>query len=214
MCLINETGCVAHGVRRKSPPEIIPPCVIQMWRKSPPPPTHTQACVRVHAHTHMCVCMRARVCVRVCVCLHFYILLFLFYIILYYIYAMATPIYTIKAAILYRVADKSEKTEKKQGFSKSHTHTRGHVHAHACVPVCVYVRVYGWERGDFLRISITEGGFSPEGLSSGGIFSYTRCTRPYLPSTANRTMAQMLSSLTRILLLSFCPKHLASLLAL
>ena len=25
---------------------------------------------------------------------------------------MATPIYTVKAAILYRVADKSEKTEK------------------------------------------------------------------------------------------------------
>ena len=29
---------------------------------------------------------------------------------------MATPIYTIKAAILYRVADKSEKIEKKKAF--------------------------------------------------------------------------------------------------
>ena len=33
---------------------------------------------------------------------------------------MATPIYTIKAAILYRVADKSEKIEKKNSAEKFH----------------------------------------------------------------------------------------------
>ena len=56
-------------------------------------------------------------------CLHFYILLFLYYIIIFIIfYAMATPAYAIKAAILYRVADKSEKIEKK--FHRKVSHRR------------------------------------------------------------------------------------------
>ena len=63
----------------------------------------------------MCICVRARVCGCLFVCVYIFIYYY-FYIILFFFiifYAMATPIYTIKAAILYRVADKSEKIEKK-----------------------------------------------------------------------------------------------------